>query len=94
MNTVEGLLAEAWAEARTRVADELVAEAEERLSVAARGAMTVKQAAEWMQVSEDTIRRWVRSGRLPAFVEEEPGRTVRISPRALEAMLQLGKEEV
>ncbi len=31
------------------------------------GYLTIKQAAEYMQVHEETIRRWVKEGRLVAY---------------------------
>ena len=32
-----------------------------------RGMLTVQQVAEYMQVSTETVRRWLRSGQLPGF---------------------------
>jgi excisionase family DNA binding protein len=55
-----------------------VAAPEERL-------LTTEEVAERLQVDEQTVRRWIKSGKLEAF---KPGREWRISPAAFEALLE------
>ncbi|MBE7193388.1 MAG: helix-turn-helix domain-containing protein [Gordonia polyisoprenivorans] len=47
--------------------------------------MTVAGAAEYLGVSEKSIRRWISSGRLSA--RRAGPRLIRIDPRALERMM-------
>ena len=44
---------------------------------------TVKEAAPVLQVSADTIRRWIAAGRLDAEQPGGPGTQVRISQKAV-----------
>jgi len=46
--------------------------------------LTKKQAAEYMQVSERTITRWIDSGQLRA---RKFGKSVRIEPAAMDAFI-------
>ena len=45
--------------------------------------LSTEEVAERLQVDEQTIRRWIKSGKLEAF---KPGREWRISPAAFEAL--------
>ncbi len=47
--------------------------------------LSTEEVAERLQVDEQTVRRWIKSGKLEAF---KPGREWRISPAALEALLE------
>ncbi len=47
--------------------------------------LSTEEVAEKLQVDEQTVRRWIKSGKLKAF---KPGREWRISPTALEALLE------
>ncbi len=49
---------------------------------------TVDEVAARLQVSDQTIRRWVKSGKLAAF---KPGKELRIRPRDLERFLEARK---
>jgi excisionase family DNA binding protein len=40
---------------------------QERPSDKHKGVLTVEEIAEDLRVSEGTVRRWIRSGKLPAF---------------------------
>jgi excisionase family DNA binding protein len=55
--------------------------AEERL-------YNLEDVAERLQVSERTVRRWIKLGELPAY---KPGREYRIRPGDLEEFLQARK---
>lgn len=46
--------------------------------------LSTEEVAERLQVDEQTVRRWIKSGKLEAF---KPGREWRISPAAFEALL-------
>jgi excisionase family DNA binding protein len=46
---------------------------------------TIEEVAEGLQVSDQTIRRWIKSGRLPAY---KPGREWRIKTKDLEEFLE------
>ena len=46
---------------------------------------TIEEVADRLQVSDQTIRRWIKSGRLPAY---KPGREWRIRTEDLEAFLE------
>jgi excisionase family DNA binding protein len=47
--------------------------------------LSTEEVAERLQVDEQTVRRWIKSGKLEAF---KPGREWRISPAAFEALLE------
>jgi excisionase family DNA binding protein len=47
--------------------------------------LSTEEVAERLQVDEQTVRRWIKSGKLEAF---KPGREWRIHPAALEALLE------
>lgn len=47
--------------------------------------LTTEQVADRLQVHEETVRRYVRSGELPAI---RKGRLIRIAPKAVEDFLQ------
>ena len=49
---------------------------------------TVDEIAERLQVSDQTVRRWVKSGKLAAF---KPGKELRIRPRDLKEFLDARK---
>ena len=49
---------------------------------------TVEELAERLQVSDQTVRRWVKSGKLTAF---KPGKELRIRPADLEKFLESRK---
>jgi excisionase family DNA binding protein len=49
--------------------------------------LTVKQAAEYLQVSTATITRWIREGTLAA---SQVGSTYRIAAATIERMLEAG----
>lgn len=51
--------------------------------------LTVKQAADYLQVSESTIIRWIKNGTLAA---SQIGSTYRISAATIERMLEAGKQ--
>lgn len=51
--------------------------------------LTVKQAAEYLQVSEATIIRWIKNGTL---VASQIGSTYRIAAATIERMLEAGKQ--
>ncbi len=53
--------------------------------------LTVEQAAEWLQVSVKTIRRYIEGGSLPAF--NLGGRALRIRRQDLESWLQTRRVE-
>ena len=40
---------------------------QERPSDKDKGVLTVEEIAEDLRISEGTVRRWIRSGKLPAF---------------------------
>ena len=46
---------------------------------------TVEEVAERLQVSDQTVRRWVKSGKLKAY---KPGREWRVKPSDLETFLE------
>ena len=46
--------------------------------------LSTEEVAERLQVDEQTVRRWIKHGKLEAF---KPGREWRISPAALDALL-------
>ncbi len=46
--------------------------------------LSTEEVAERLQVDEQTVRRWIKSGKLEAF---KPGREWRISPAAFDALL-------
>ncbi len=48
--------------------------------------LTIEQAAQWLQVSTKTIRRYIEAGSLPAV--NLGGRAIRIRRQDLEAFLQ------
>jgi excisionase family DNA binding protein len=50
--------------------------------------LTVEEIAGRLQVSDQTVRRWVKSGKLAAF---KPGKELRIRPRDLEEFLEARK---
>ncbi len=52
---------------------------------------TIEQAAEWLQVSTKTIRRYIEAGSLPAV--NLGGRAIRIRRQDLEAWLQTRRVE-
>lgn len=54
------------------------------------GVYTVEQAAEYLQVHYNTIRRWIKQGVIPAF---KIGRFWRIYGRALLALNKLEESE-
>ena len=54
------------------------------------GAYTIEQAAEYLQVHYNTIRRWIKQGIIPAF---KVGRFWRIYGRDLLALNKLGESE-
>lgn len=54
------------------------------------GVYTVEQAAEYLQVHYNTIRRWIKQGVIPAF---KIGRFWRIYGRDLLALNKLGESE-
>lgn len=45
---------------------------------------TVEEAAEWLQLDEETVRRWARAGRLPA---RKLGREWRFAPADVRAFV-------
>jgi excisionase family DNA binding protein len=47
--------------------------------------LSTEEVAERLQVDEQTVRRWIKSGKLEAF---KPGREWRISPAAFETLLE------
>lgn len=47
--------------------------------------LSTEEVAERLQVDEQTVRRWIKSGKLEAF---KPGREWRIPPTAFEALLE------
>ncbi len=47
--------------------------------------LSTEEVAETLQVDEQTVRRWIKSGKLEAF---KPGREWRIRPAALVALLE------
>lgn len=49
------------------------------------GYMTTKEAMEYLKVSRETLRRWVNSGKLPAFKGEK---ILRFKKDDLDKMLQ------
>jgi excisionase family DNA binding protein len=49
---------------------------------------SVEEIAERLQVSDQTVRRWVKSGKLAAF---KPGKELRIRPSDLEEFLESRK---
>lgn len=49
---------------------------------------SLEEVAERLQVSERTVRRWIKSGELPAY---KPGREYRIIPSDLDAFLEARK---
>ena len=49
--------------------------------------LTVPEVAERLRVTEETVRRWVRTGRLPAVMPGGRKAGYRISERALRTML-------
>jgi excisionase family DNA binding protein len=51
---------------------------------------TVEEAAERFHVSHETIRRWLKAGRLQAT---RPGRRWLITESAMEAVLRSGKAD-
>jgi excisionase family DNA binding protein len=53
--------------------------------------LTVEQAADWLQVSTKTIRRYIETGSLPAV--NLGGRAIRIRRQGLEAWLQTRRVE-
>jgi excisionase family DNA binding protein len=53
--------------------------------------LTVEQAAEWLQVSTKTIRRYIEAGNLPAV--NLGGRAIRIRRQDLESWLQSRRVE-
>ena len=67
------------------------------LKVAAAGNVksvyTVKEAAEYMATSAQTIREWIRSGKLPAFKLSRDGKTLRMYSRDLDALIEILKGE-
>jgi excisionase family DNA binding protein len=52
--------------------------------------LTVRQAAELLQASEETVRDWLRRGRIPG---RRVGRSWRISEEALLDWLRVNGEE-
>ena len=53
--------------------------------MAAERFLSTEEVAERLQVDEQTVRRWIKSGKLEAF---KPGREWRIAPAAFEALLE------
>lgn len=51
----------------------------------AKNFLTIEQAAEYLNVSQWTIRRMIKSGELTAYAR---GRVIRIRPADLEAVLK------
>jgi excisionase family DNA binding protein len=49
---------------------------------------SVEEIAERLQVSDQTVRRWVKGGKLAAF---KPGKELRIRPHDLEEFLEARK---
>ena len=50
--------------------------------------LTTREAADEMEVSTDTIRRWQRLGLLPNSLRVGPGGRLRIARRDLEALIE------
>ena len=48
---------------------------------------TVTEVAEWLQRTPETVRRWARSGKLPAV--KDPAGDWRFSPSVVKALLHL-----
>lgn len=46
--------------------------------------LTVADVAKQLQISEDTVRRWIKSGKLPAL---KIGKEWRVDPEELKAFL-------
>lgn len=46
--------------------------------------LTVADVAKQLQISEDTVRRWIKSGKLPAL---KIGKEWRIDPEELKSLL-------
>ena len=53
-------------------------------------ALTVKEAATLLKVSERTVLRWIKQGQLPA---RKAGHVWRLPPRALDAWLTTGQAD-
>lgn len=67
------------------------------LKVAAAGNVksvyTVKEAAEYMATSTQTVYEWVRTGRLPSFKLSRDSKSYRIYRRDMDALIEILKGE-
>jgi excisionase family DNA binding protein len=53
--------------------------------------LSVSEIAKQLNISEDTVRRWIKAGKLPAL---ELGGQYRIHPQEYEAFLQRHKKRL
>lgn len=54
---------------------------------------TVKEAAEYMATSTQTVYEWVRTGRLPSFKLSRDSKSYRIYRRDMDALIEILKGE-
>jgi excisionase family DNA binding protein len=52
--------------------------------------LTVADVAKQLQISEDTVRRWIKSGKLPAL---KIGKEWRVDPEELKAFLAQSRKQ-
>jgi excisionase family DNA binding protein len=52
--------------------------------------LTVADVAKQLQISEDTVRRWIKTGKLPAL---KIGKEWRVAPDDLEAFLKQSRKQ-
>ena len=88
-HSIDKLLAEAWDMAVSTVAANLSEQAHERM----RPFFSVAEAAAYVGVGTDTMRRWIERGSVPAITYGSGDRRMyRVHPGALDAIGMVGAD--